>query len=60
VYDIIGDIHGHADELIKLLTALGYQKQNCPKSASPQQKDCYQHPTNKVIFLGDFIDQGIQ
>ena len=25
VYDLIGDIHGHADELVKLLSHLGYQ-----------------------------------
>jgi hypothetical protein len=24
-YDIIADIHGHADELVKLLTHLGYK-----------------------------------
>lgn len=47
-YDLIGDIHGHADELIKLLTHLGYQ----------QGSTGYQHPSRKVIFLGDFIDRG--
>lgn len=47
-YDLIGDIHGHADELIKLLEHLGYQ----PTSTG------YQHPQRKVIFLGDFIDRG--
>jgi hypothetical protein len=26
MYDLIGDIHGHADELLELLDALGYQK----------------------------------
>ncbi len=47
-YDIIGDIHGHADELVKLLRHLGYQ-------------DCgagFRHETRKVIFVGDFIDRG--
>ncbi len=24
-YDLIGDIHGHADELVALLKLLGYQ-----------------------------------
>jgi len=24
MYDLIGDIHGHASELVKLLAALGY------------------------------------
>ena len=26
MYDFIGDIHGHADELEQLLVKLGYQK----------------------------------
>lgn len=48
-YDIIGDIHGHADELEALLKKLGYQLKN----------NIYCHPKNrKVIFLGDFIDRG--
>ena len=44
--DLIGDIHGHADELVQLLEILGYRK--------PQ--GVYGHPERKVIFLGDFID----
>ncbi|MDA8912952.1 metallophosphoesterase [Pseudomonadales bacterium] len=48
MYDLIGDIHGHADELVKLLTHLGY--------ANGQTG--YQHQSRKVIFLGDFIDRG--
>ncbi len=47
-YDLIGDIHGHADELIKLLEHLGYRDGDTG----------YQHSTRKVIFLGDFIDRG--
>ena len=26
MFDLIGDIHGHADELERLLDALGYRK----------------------------------
>jgi len=48
MYDIIGDIHGHAEKLIELLEKLGY-------SISPSG---YCHPSRKVIFLGDFIDRG--
>ncbi|MBT5230949.1 MAG: diadenosine tetraphosphatase, partial [Methylococcales bacterium] len=44
-YDIIGDIHGHADELIQLLELMGYSLVN----------GYHQHPTRKVIFLGDFV-----
>jgi len=48
LFDIIGDIHGYATELKKLLSDLGYEK----------QEDCYRHPKHKVIFLGDYIDRG--
>ena len=48
MYDIIGDIHGHADELVTLLEQLGYREQNA----------CFRHPSRKVIFCGDFVDRG--
>lgn len=47
-YDIIGDIHGHGDELVKLLLHLGYNNSAIG----------YYHESRKVIFLGDFIDRG--
>lgn len=50
MYDVIGDIHGHADELELLLQALGYR----------EVRSVYEHPERKVIFLGDFIDRGPQ
>ncbi|HUE70449.1 MAG TPA: metallophosphoesterase [Pirellulaceae bacterium] len=50
MYDLIGDIHGHADELVQLLKSLGYEK----------AQGSYRHPDRKVIFLGDFIDRGPQ
>ena len=50
MYDIIGDIHGQADELEQLLHKLGYKKSN----------DVYHHPDRQVIFVGDFIDGGHQ
>jgi predicted MPP superfamily phosphohydrolase len=47
-FDIIGDIHGYADELLKLLASMGYE-----------HKDGYfQHVSRKVIFVGDYIDRG--
>lgn len=48
MYDLIGDIHGYADDLENLLEALGYRK----------IRGTYAHPERKVIFLGDFIDRG--
>jgi hypothetical protein len=50
MYDIIGDIHGHADELVELLQTLGYRK----------SKIVFRHPERQAIFLGDFIDRGPQ
>jgi hypothetical protein len=47
-FDIIGDIHGYADELTRLLALLGYR-------ASGRG---FAHPERKVIFVGDFIDRG--
>jgi hypothetical protein len=48
MFDIIGDIHGHADELVELLAKLGYS----------EQSGCFRHPTRRVIFCGDFVDRG--
>ena len=48
MYDIIGDIHGHADALESLLQKMDYQKKS----------GAYAHPERKVIFLGDFLDRG--
>lgn len=48
MYDIIGDIHGHASALERLLIKLGYEL----------RADGWQQAGRKVIFLGDFIDRG--
>ena len=50
MYDIIPDIHGHADKLKAALTALGYQKRNGAWRHS--------NPARQCLFLGDFIDRG--
>ncbi|WP_067515036.1 metallophosphoesterase [Endozoicomonas ascidiicola] len=50
MYDIIGDIHGQANELEQLLQTMGYQKTN----------GVYRHPERQAIFVGDFIDGGNQ
>jgi Calcineurin-like phosphoesterase len=46
--DIIGDIHGHADALERLLDALGYVLRD----------GVHHHPTHTVVFVGDFVDRG--
>ena len=49
-YDVIGDIHGHADKLVALLGKLGYRN----------QQGTWRHPepARTAIFVGDFIDRG--
>lgn len=47
-YDIIGDIHGHADQLTALLKTLGYRHRN----------GAWRHPSRSAIFVGDFVDRG--
>ncbi|MCB1078236.1 MAG: metallophosphoesterase, partial [Verrucomicrobiae bacterium] len=48
-YDVIGDIHGFAAPLRKLLEELGYQMED----------GAYRHEAGRqVVFLGDFIDRG--
>ena len=48
MYDIIGDVHGYAPLLKKLLTELGYRK----------TVSGYFHPERKAVFVGDFINRG--
>ncbi|SFJ01768.1 metallophosphoesterase [Bradyrhizobium sp. Gha] len=47
-FDIIGDIHGHADALRRLLTRMSYSDKD----------GTFRHPDRRVIFVGDFIDRG--
>lgn len=47
-YDIIGDIHGHADALEALLGDLGYR----------EAAGAWRHPDRQALFVGDFIDRG--
>ncbi|MFV0366031.1 MAG: metallophosphoesterase [Mangrovibacterium sp.] len=48
MYDIIGDVHGQAGQLVDLLTRMGYSN----------QEGFYQHPSRKAVFVGDFINRG--
>jgi hypothetical protein len=48
MYDIIGDVHGHADQLKNLLIKMDYRFIG----------DFYSHPTRKAVFVGDFINRG--
>ena len=51
MYDIIGDVHGHAEKLKKLLNELGYKT---------NREGTFFHPSRKVIFTGNFINKGPQ
>ena len=46
MFDLIGDVHGQADELEALLEKLGYSK----------RQGAYSMPGRVAVFLGDFID----
>ena len=48
-YDLIGDIHGHADKLEALLVKMGY----C--ASGPGYKAPFGH---QAVFVGDLIDRG--
>ncbi len=47
-YDVIGDVHGHADKLVTLLDSMGYENSD----------GFWRHPTRQAIFVGDLIDRG--
>ncbi len=49
-YDIVGDIHGHAEALEALLSDLGYRNTG----------GAWRHPDRQALFVGDFIDRGPQ
>lgn len=49
-FDIIGDVHGYAVLLKKLLKEMGYSKAD----------GIWRHPERTAIFIGDFINRGPQ
>jgi hypothetical protein len=48
MYDIIGDLHGNYDLLVRLLSKLGYHS----------KAKTYVHPERQAIFVGDIINRG--
>jgi hypothetical protein len=48
MYDLIGDIHGHAEALKSLLFKMDYR----------EKEGVWQHASRKAIFVGDYIDRG--
>lgn len=58
-FDIIGDVHGCADELEMLLEELGYDWISAPDTANGLYDRIYSHPQGrKAVFLGDLVDRG--
>ena len=48
-YDLIGDVHGHADLLSALVEKLGYARKGL----------VYEHPQGrKLVFVGDLLNRG--
>ena len=47
-YDVIGDVHGHADKLEGLLRQMGYDE--CSGKSANRER--------QAIFVGDLIDRG--
>ncbi|MDN7135375.1 metallophosphoesterase [Pseudidiomarina terrestris] len=48
MYDIVGDVHGYAEQLEALLQKMGYRK----------TEGVWRHPERKLISVGDLIDRG--
>ena len=49
-YDVIGDVHGHADALTGLLRTMGYA----------ERSGAWRHEGRQAVFVGDIIDRGPQ
>lgn len=52
-FDIVGDIHGCFDELVELLTKLGWEVEGLPDAPMAR------HPEGRTaVFVGDLVDRG--
>ena len=58
-FDILGDVHGCADELRSLLERLGWERYQLERPESPWGGECWRHPAGrKAVFVGDLVDRG--
>ena len=57
-FDIIGDVHGCFDELVDLLTQLGYSVENRSNGQGVSDYAVKPPEGRKAVFLGDLVDRG--
>ena len=58
-FDIIGDVHGCADELEALLGTLGYEVAAVAEGVGLGSGPTYRHADGRTaVFLGDLVDRG--
>src|SRR4029077_201877 len=57
-FDIIGDVHGCFDELIELLTRLGYSVDRHSNGEGSPGYSVMPPDGRKAVFLGDLVDRG--
>lgn len=58
-FDIIGDVHGCADELVELLRALSYSVTLVGEGPERRVTVSCTH-ARRVIFVGDLVDRGLR
>ncbi len=57
-FDIIGDVHGCFDELVNLLSVLGYKVNVATDASGEEQYDVQPPDGRRAVFLGDLTDRG--